>query len=89
MKKADIAADVSLVHHFVDHRLVYQIVAKRRYPCALSKILGFLWLRIVKNGMKKADIAAGKFHAVCSSVPNSCNMKRICCRRCSLGLEMP
>ena len=29
------------------------------YPCALSKILGVLWLRIVKNGMKKADIAAG------------------------------
>ena len=32
---------------------------KRHYPCALSKILGFLWLRIVKNGMKKADNAAG------------------------------
>lgn len=49
-----------MVHHFVDHRLVYQIVAKRRYPCALSKIFGFLWLRIIKNGMKKADIAIDK-----------------------------
>ena len=29
------------------------------YPCALSKILGFLWLRIIKNGIEKADIAAG------------------------------
>ena len=28
------------------------------YPCVLSKILGFLWLRIVKNGKKKADIDA-------------------------------
>ncbi len=26
-----------MVHYFVVHRLVYQIVAKRRYPCALSK----------------------------------------------------
>jgi len=25
----------------------------------LSNISGFLWLRIVKNGIKKADIAAG------------------------------
>lgn len=32
------------------------------YPCALSKISGVLWLRIVKNGMKKADIDADFFH---------------------------
>ena len=49
----------------------------------------FLWLRIVKNGTKKADIAAGWFQALCNSVPNLCNMKRIWFKRCSLGLEMP
>ena len=59
------------------------------YPCALSKILGFLWLRIIKNGIEKADIAAGWFQALCNSVPNLCNMKRIWFKRCSLGLEMP
>ena len=49
-----------MVHYFVDHQLVYQIVAKRSYSCAWSKIFGVLWLRIVKNGMKKADIAIDK-----------------------------
>ena len=34
------------------------LMQKSHYPCVLSKILGFLWLRIVKNGMEKADIAA-------------------------------
>ena len=58
-------------------------------PCALSNISGILWLRIIKNGIEKADIAAGWFQALCNSVPNLCSMKRIWFKRCSLGLEMP
>ncbi len=40
MKKADIAAAVSLVHHFVDHRLVYQIAAKIALSLRMVKDFG-------------------------------------------------
>ena len=59
MKKADIAGGWFLWYTILwSTDWCTKLLQIPHYTCALSKISGVLWLRIVKNSMKKADIDA-------------------------------